>query len=100
MADITILTATERYDQILSAMVKDLENYKTDMEAALAEIGRALTALEKSWQGDAEAEFQYQMREHMRGIGASVTKVDRVSAEVEAKIVPIRRALAKMRGQQ
>ncbi len=100
MSDITILTATERYDQNLSAMVRDLDEYKRNMEEILASIGRTLSALEHSWQGDAEAEFQYQMREHMRSIGVSLSKVEKLSDAVEAKIVPIRKALALMRGQK
>ena len=100
MSDITILTATERYDQNLSAMVTDLNSYKTSMDEILASIGRTLSALENSWQGDAETEFQHQMREHMRGISVSLSKVEKLSGAVEAKIAPIRKALALMRGQK
>ena len=70
------------------------------MDRILVSIGHTLSALRNSWQGDAEAEFQQQMNDYMRRIGASLEKVYRVKGVVDEKIVPIRKALALMRGQK
>ena len=100
MSDISILAATERYDKILSDMTKDLDVYKKEMDEILASISHTLSALAHSWQGEAEIEFQHQMRDYMRKIGTSLERVYTVKGVVDEKIVPIRKALALMRGQK